>query len=102
MDPEMFANVLGRAVVGNMRAFILACNRLDHRTKISIPDINACLLDMATDYYWPLMEEVAPKLGVYESLIEPSEEVFNAIVDHLARPVSIGSRLVPQDRVTIS
>jgi hypothetical protein len=83
LSPNQFANLLGRAVVGNMRAFILACNRFENVEKIGIPDINKCLLNMATDYYWPLMEEVAPKLGVYEPLIDPARELFETIVANL-------------------
>lgn len=101
LTPDMFARLLGRAVVGNMRAFILACNRFVGKTKISIPDVNSCLLNMAEDYYWPLMEEVAPKLGVYEPLIEPAIAVFESIVDHLCRPLRTSGRTVAQDRVTI-
>jgi hypothetical protein len=101
LTPDAFANLLGRGVVGNMRAFILACNRFDGKNKISIPDINACLLNMAEDYYWPLMEEVAPKLGVYEPLIGPATSIFEAVIEHLCRPLRHSSRLVAQDRVTI-
>jgi len=101
LEPEQFANLLGRAVVGNMRAFILACNRFDGLDKIGIPDINTCFLDMATDYYWPLMEEVAPKLGVYEPLIDPSTSIFEAIIEYICRPLKHGSRAIAQDRVTI-
>ncbi len=56
---------------------------------------------MAQDYYWPLMEEVAPKLGVYEPLIDPATLVFEKIVDHLTRPLQHGTRMIAQDRVTI-
>lgn len=101
LTPDVFAKILGRAVVGNMRGFILACNRFDGALKISIPDINACLLAMAQDYYWPLMEEVAPKLGVYEPLIDPATTVFEKIVDHLIRLLTQSSRPIAQDRVTI-
>ncbi len=101
LTPEMFANLLGRAVVGNMRAFILACNRFDGKPRISIPDLNSCLLNMAEDHYWPLLEEVAPKLGIYEPLVNAVTAVFEAIVDHLCRPVRSGTRAVAQDRVTI-
>lgn len=101
LTPDMFASILGRAVVGNMRAFILACNRFDGRSKISIPELNSCLLNMAEDYYWPLMEEVAPKLGVYEPLIEPSISLFESVVEHLVRPLRQAARTVAQDRVTI-
>lgn len=101
LTPDMFASLLGRAVVGNMRAFILACNRFDGKSRIGIPDVNTCMLNMAEDYYWPLMEEVAPKLGVYEPLIEPATSVFQVIVEHLCRPLSLSSKTVAQDRVII-
>lgn len=101
LEPLQFSNLLGRAVVGNMRAFILACNRFDGMEKISIPDVNACFLNMASDYFWPLMEEVAPKLGVYEPLIEPSTSVFEAIIDYVCRPLRQSVRIVAQDRVII-
>jgi hypothetical protein len=101
LHPEQFANLIGRAVVGNMRGFILACNRFDGEQSISIPEVNACLLNMATDYYWPLMEEVAPKLGVYEPLIEPSTEVFQAIMDYISRILRQGTRSMAPDRVTV-
>jgi hypothetical protein len=101
LTPDTFASLLGRAVVGNMRAFILACNRFEGENRISIPEINACLLNMAEDYYWPLMEEVAPKLGVYEPLVISATLMFEAIVEHLCRPVRQGGRTIAQDRVTI-
>ncbi len=101
LTPDNFASLLGRAVVGNMRAFILACNRFEGKARIGIPDLNYCLLNMAEDYYWPLMEEVAPKLGVYEPLIAPATSIFEAIVDHLCRPVRQTGKTIAQDRVTI-
>jgi hypothetical protein len=100
LSPAKFSSLLGRAVVGNMRGFILACNRFDATPKISIPDVNSCLLEMATDYYWPLMDEVAPKLGVYEPLVEPARELVEAIVEHAVRPAR-DRRSIAQDRVLI-
>jgi hypothetical protein len=101
LSPEQFANIIGRAVVGNMRGFILACNRFGLSEKISIPELNTCLLAMATDYYWPLMDEVAPKLGVYEPLIDPARSVMEAIVEHAVRAVRDKSKSIAQDRVLI-
>ena len=101
LDPAQFANLLGRAVVGNLRGFILACNRFDSKEKIGIPDVTQCLLDMASDYFWPLMEEVAPKLGIYEALINPAQEVVEAIVDHATKPVKSGNRSIAQDKVLV-
>ncbi|MFV5216028.1 hypothetical protein ACLIIZ_20085 [Azonexus caeni] len=101
LTPSEFANLLGRAVVGNLRGFILACNRFEAKEKIGIPDLQQCMLDMASDYFWPLMEEVAPKLGIYEALIEPAREVMEAIVEHETKPVKAGLRSIAQDRVLI-
>ena len=100
IDAEKFSEIIGRSVVGNMRAFILACNRFDNKEKISIPDINACLLAMASDYYWPLMEEVAPKLGVYEPLIPVAQFVFENIVSHNVRNDETSNHVV-NDKTTI-
>lgn len=101
LSPDQFARLLGRAVVGNLRGLILACNRFDGQDKIGIPEVTKCLLDMATDYYWPLMEEVAPKLGIYEPLIEPAREVMDAITAHLSRPIKDKMRTIAQDRILI-
>lgn len=97
--PAQFANLLGRAVVGNLRGLILACNRFENQDRIGIPEVTKCFLDMATDYYWPLMEEVAPKLGVYEPLVEPAREVMEVIVDHASK--SSRERNIATDRVLI-
>ncbi len=96
-----FANLLGRSVVGNMRGLILACNRFANVERIGIPEVNKCMLEMAQDYYWPLMEEVAPKLGVYEPLIEPAREIMEAIVESVVKPVRERTRSIAQDRVLI-
>lgn len=67
---------LGRSVAGNMRALVFACNKLtEDSSQVDLPQLTACLLHLASDYYWPLLEELTPKLGVYESLIEPSREL---------------------------
>lgn len=101
LSPTQFANLLGRSVVGNLRGFILACNRFEGKERIGLPELTQCLLDMATDYYWPLMEEVAPKLGVYEALVDPARDVVEVIVDHATRPVRERVRAVAQDKVLI-
>jgi len=101
LSPAQFANLLGRAVVGNLRGFILACNRFAEYDRVSIPNVTKCFLEMATDYYWPLMEEVAPKLGVYEPLIDPARDVVEAILEHVAKPIKERTRNVAQDRVLI-
>ena len=101
LNPELFSKLIARAVVGNMRAFVLACNRFSDMEKIGIPDINKSLIGMATDYYWPLMEEVAPKLGLFEPLIESAEEIFQLLVNYIVRPEHSEMRTAVQDKVLI-
>lgn len=101
LSPQQFANLVGRAVVGNLRGFILACNRFESKDKIGLPEVTQCLLDMASDYFWPLMEEVAPKLGIYEALVDPAREVVEAIVDHATKPIKSGTKSIAQDRILI-
>jgi len=101
LAPSDFANLIGRAVVGNLRGFILACNRFEAKDKIGIPEVQQCMLDMASDYFWPLMEEVAPKLGIYEAFVEPAREVVEAIVENNIKPVKTNLRSIAQDRVLI-
>jgi len=101
LAPNEFANALGRAVVGNLRGFILACNRFEGKEKIGIPELTQCLLDMASDYFWPLMDEVAPKLGMYEALIEPARAVMESMIEHVSKPVKERARSVAQDKVLV-
>ncbi|HIE01141.1 MAG TPA: hypothetical protein EYP59_12780 [Thiotrichaceae bacterium] len=81
-DKTKLATFLGKAVIGNMRAFIFVCNQLYELQKIGLPELTHCLINMASNYYWPLLEELKPKLGIYESLIEPSytlaEKIFQS------------------------
>jgi hypothetical protein len=101
LSPDQFANLLGRAVVGNLRGFILACNRFEGQERIGIPEVTKCFIDMTQDYYWPLMEEVAPKLGVFEPLIECAGNVVDVIIEQVVRPVRERNRIIAADRVLI-
>lgn len=101
LSASQFANLLGRAVVGNLRGFILACNRFDEVERIGIPEVTKCLVDMATDYYWPLMDEVAPKLGVYEPLVEPAREVVEKLVEHCVRTAREDQKQIARDRILV-
>lgn len=75
--------LLGRAVVGNMRALIFACNRLSDDKQIDLQELTNCLIYLSSDYYWSLLDEVAPKLGKYEPLVEPCRELAERIFNHV-------------------
>jgi hypothetical protein len=60
-----------------MRAFVFACNFLEENpsTTVGYPELTNAFLSIASNYFWPLLEEVAPKLGMYEPLVAPSERI---------------------------
>ncbi len=74
---------LGRAVLGNLRAFLFACSSLSEVTeqerKIELSHISESLKTLAQNYYWPLIEEIQPKLGIYEPMVEPAKEIAEVI-----------------------
>lgn len=75
---------LGRSVLGNARAFVFACNALAEHGSIGLPELTNCLLKLGADYYWPLLDELKPKLGIYEPLLEPSQQVAEKLFRFLA------------------
>lgn len=76
--------LIGRTVVGNMRAFVFACSWLNASGRVGLPDVKDILLRLSSDYYWPLLDEVAPKLGPYEALIEPCRNIAEIVFRHAA------------------
>lgn len=84
-----FVKFMGRAVAGNVRAFIFAMNYLGESTNgtITLPDIEDALKHLASEYYWPLLEELEPKLGKYEPLVEPAREMAEILYDIVAESI---------------
>lgn len=111
LPPEEAANFLGQAVLGNVRAFVFACNALIARRSnalLGISHLSETLLELARNHFWPLLEELAPKLGMYEPLVNPTREIAGVLfskcgqsdgrryalvlretVDRLAKPMEI-------------
>jgi hypothetical protein len=82
ITPEQFSQILGRSVLGNMRAFVFACRWFtDIAGTIGFPEITRGLLHLASEYFWPLLDEVAPKLGPYEPLVGPTQRLGEIIFD---------------------
>ena len=75
---------LGRSVVGNMRAFVFMLYELASRSdssKIGLNNLSDILLSLAGNYYWPLLEELRPKLGRYEKMIDPAKEIARIVFE---------------------
>lgn len=75
------AGFLGRTVVGNMRAFIFACRWLEPEQPLGLTELRAVLIKLAEDYYWPLLDEIEPKLGPYAPLIDPARQVAETLFE---------------------
>ena len=81
---EIVATFLGRTVVGNMRGFVTACGKLQDAKGAGLPAFESVLKELASDYYWPLLEELEPKLGIYQPLVETSRQLAESIFRHAA------------------
>lgn len=90
------AGFLGRSVIGNMRAFIFACNWLADQPKVTLSELTNCLLCLSANYYWRLLDDLAPKLGAYATLIEPSREVAKKLFG-LAGTAKAASAIIHRD-----
>jgi hypothetical protein len=77
---------LGLCVLGNMRAFIFACSRLQLKadTVIGLSALSESILFLAQNYYWPLLDEVTPKLGKYLPMVQPAKQIAEEIVTDCA------------------
>lgn len=85
LDELSFGKIMGRAVTGNLRSFVFACNLMQENAAIGFNELTRCLLELSANYFWPLLDEVAPKLGSYEVLVPPSEQVAHLIFTACAR-----------------
>jgi len=70
-----FGRIMRRAVTGDLRSFVYACNYMQELSSVGYPELTQCMLYLSGNYFWPLLEEVAPKLGTYEILVGPAQEV---------------------------
>lgn len=79
------AGFLGQSVLGNMRGFVFACNALKEHCsdgrKVGLPELTDTLIGLAANYYWPLLEEIKPKLGMYEPMVATAADVAQLIFE---------------------
>lgn len=78
-----FCDLIGQAVLGNMRAFIFACNEIINialdSQYITFTHISESFKQLASNYFWPLLEEIEPKLGMYEPMVEPAQRIAEIV-----------------------
>lgn len=78
---EQVAGFLGQTVLGNMRAFVFLCNHLEESAEqsLGLNLLGQSLLDLTSNYYWPLLEEVSPKLGKYTPMVDPARAIASTL-----------------------
>jgi hypothetical protein len=73
------AGFVGRAVLGNVRAFVFIWNRLlgvserEPEVRIGLNQLGDTMVEQSREYFWPLIDEVKPKLGKYEPMVLPAK-----------------------------
>jgi hypothetical protein len=75
LTKEEIAKFLGRAVIGNMRAFVFLCNQLKEEQTISLNELRNSMRYLASDYYRPLLAETASTLENYEPLLDAARKL---------------------------
>lgn len=98
---EETAEFLGMAVLGNVRSFIQGCSMLfEHSSKITFTALNETLLELASDFFWPMLEEVKIKIGMYAPLMDGSmrlaEKLYEECGTRKAKTFIMHRQLVSQ------
>jgi hypothetical protein len=99
---EDFAGFVGKSVLGNMRSFIFACNYvtvIEEDRNVGLPTLSRCFLEMTRNFYWPLIDEVKPKLGKYVPVVDLSKQIAETLLAECGRQQS-SSVIVHRDIVT--
>jgi hypothetical protein len=102
LNKQAVASFLAQAVLGNMRGFVFACNAVkaicaDGRA-IGLADLGDALIGLASNYYFPLLEELQPKLGKYEPMVGVAREVADLVFEECGqKPKNPRDMLVHRD-----
>jgi hypothetical protein len=94
------AGFLGLAVLGNMRAFIKACHELYSQSDgiaIGFPQLNKTLLELSANHYWPLIDEVRAKLGIYEPMFRTAQAIAEILFTDSAKGDGRRSAIIHRD-----
>lgn len=79
LSKSQVCELMGVAVLGNMRSFIYSCNQLitsiNGSSWVTITHLSETFKQLANNYFWPLLEEIEPKLGVYEPMVAPAQQI---------------------------
>lgn len=77
---ENVAEFLGLSVLGNVRSFIKGCSLIfEDEKKITYSKLSEIMLTLASDFFWPMLEEIRYKIGIYEPLMGCCMEIAEII-----------------------
>jgi hypothetical protein len=80
LNHESVAEFLGMSVLGNVRSYIQGCAKLfEGSSRITFNTIGETLLNLSSDFFWPMLEEVKIKIGMYAPLMEGCIQLAEAI-----------------------
>ena len=85
-----------------MRSFIFVCNAVavtEEERNIGLTTLSKCFLEMTRNFYWPLIDEVKPKLGKYVPVVEVGKQIAETLLAECGRQQS-PSAIVHRDIVT--
>jgi hypothetical protein len=84
LDKQAVASFLAQSTLGNMRGFVFACSALKTicaGNTVGLPELGNSLIHLARNYYWPLLEEIRPKLGKYEPMVAVATQVAEMVFE---------------------
>lgn len=85
LPKQEFCDLVGQSVLGNMRAFLFACNEIisiaSESKSIAFSHISESFKQLSSNYFWPLLEEIKPKLGMYEEMVDPAEDIASLLFE---------------------
>lgn len=91
--------LLGRAVLGNVRAFTAFCDYLQEIDgKITIYSIADGLKWLASGYLYPALDELQTKLGAYAPMLDIAEKISHIFFEDCGKK-KVNSMLVHRDHV---
>lgn len=90
--------LLGRAVLGNVRAFNALCSELDKHEAVTIHIVGDGLKWLASTYLYPALEELQAKLGAYAPVLEVADNLAQKLFDECGRK-KVNTAIVHREHV---
>lgn len=86
MSKMDFCKLTGMAVLGNMRSFIYCCDQLlktaNGSNSLTLSHISEAFKQLSNNYFWPLLEEIEPKLGIYIPMVSPAKDIAEILFNN--------------------